>query len=326
MSAAHAVLSASAKVHRDHIWQILRIHYAPALWRPELIDIALNLVPPVASFTDICDRVARVDPRYAALTLSDLIHPTGELMGEWFDEETKRRVWGLDLQEEARSILVEITVEAIQTYTPSRQNSSGRWESQGFGAYLHLRSSGLYRRTRLAADACGTISLDSLLDPEAMSPDPGLVSIVRHDRELIRLLIEAVRASLDSAVKWDCFHAMTYLRRSLRDLAREQHIPKSNLSRQITRPIVSMLHTLLHPLVGSLPQLASGDLGAIAQAFGALLSVDEFAALIPRPQKVGHSPARREREVSTIHRKQANGLPNESRFSGGKDLPGQALL
>lgn len=326
MSAAHAVLSPSAKLHRDHLWQILRFHYAPALWRPELIDIALNLIPPVASFTDICDRVARVNPSYTTLASSDLIHATGELMGEWFDEETKRRVWGLDLQEEARSILVEITVEAIQNYIPSRQDSSGRWHSQGFGAYLHLRSSGLYRRTRLAIDACGTINLDSLLDPEAMSSQPELMSGVRHDRELIRLLVEAVRASLDSAVKWDCFQAMTYLGRSLRDLAREQDIPRSNLSRQIARPIVSTLHALLHPLVGSLPQNSSGDLGVIAQAFGALLSVDEFATLIPRPQNVGHSQARREIEVSTIHRSQANELPNEGRFSDGKNLPDQNLL
>ena len=327
MSAADTVLlSPSSKLHRDRLWQILRLHYAPALWRPEWIDLALNLAPPVASFAEICARVVQVNSSHTGLPASDLIHATGEQIGEWFDEEAARRVWGHDLQEEARSILVESTIEAIQTYAPSRQDSEGRWRSQGFGAYLHLRSSNLYRRTRRAVDACGAVDLDSLLDPEALSPDPALVSPVERDCELIRLLVKAVQTSLDSAVKWDCFYAMAYLEKSLREVAREHGVPKSNLSRQIARPIVSTMQAFMRPLVEPLAQLASADLGVIARVFGGLLPHDEFALLIPRPEKVGQSPVRREREVSTINEKLRNGSPNESRFSNREDLPGQALL
>ncbi len=247
-------------------------------------------------------------------------------MGDWFDEETRRRVWQADLQEEARSILVGMTVEAIATYAPSRSDCAGRWHSQGFGAYLHLRSGKLYRCTRVAADTCGAINLDSLLDPATMSSHPALLSDVRCDPELIALLIQAVRSSLNSAAKWDCFYAITYLGKSLRDLAREQGIPKSNLSRQIARPIVSTLQAFLRPIRVPAPQDGPGDLGVIAQACGALLSADEFGELIPRPQKVGHSPTRREIEVSTIYRKRTNELPNEGRFSDSKDLPGQTFL
>lgn len=204
-------------------------------------------------------------------------------MREWLHQEAKRRVWRRDLQKEARSILVESTMRAIQTYVPSRQNSNGRWHSQGFGAYLHLRSRNLYRRTCRTMDACGAIHLDSLPNPVALSLHPALVSTVQRDYDLMRLLIKALRRSLDSPMKWDCFCAMTYFGGSLRDVAREHDVPKSNLSRQIAKPIVCTLQAVLHPLVEPLAPPASGDLRAIAQAFGALLSHDQFAVLVPRP-------------------------------------------
>lgn len=243
----------------------------------------------------------------------------------WLHAQVHRRIFEPDRREDGVSVLFHIVARAIEKYQPSRF-SGGRWQTQGYASYLYSRARSLHEQTVTATDSCGQVPLDPLLD-ENLLPNELTVPIHRLcDVELRTELIEALRATLDTTAKWDCIVAMSYLARSLRDVASEHGIPRSTLSRNIAKPIITGLQTLLGTYFEARIRTSDADLGTITQAVRSLLSFDEFCDFIPQPKKVGHSTPAAECNTCTPDRSRSDELPLEDGFSDGKILRGQIVL
>ena len=315
MSAANVSLDLKAKLERDRVWTTLRLHNAHVAWNPDQVDEALNLADPSLSFPAICQQVAASCTRPQVVAASELVRPTGELMFRWLHAQVHRRVFVPERREDGVSVLFNIVARAIEKYQPSRF-SGGRWHTQGFASYLYLRARSLHEQTAIATDSCGQVALDPLLD-ENLLPKELTVQYDRYgDVELRTELIEGLRATLDSRTKWDCVLAMSYLQRSLRDVASEQRIPRSTLSRNIAKPIIHGLQSALRIyFVEGRSRTTDADLGTITDAVRSLLSLDEFRDFIPRPENVGHSTLPPECNTCTPSRRRSDELPVEDGLS-----------
>ena len=281
---------------REVVWSILKANNAAACWSPELIDLALDYPASCLTFRAICDEIASRAPAPGA-RLDDLLHPNGLLLLTWLRAEASRRLFDPGMREDGVSILYRIVARATIAFSPFRL-ASDKWISQGFSAYLRLRSRGLYETTEVACRRCGELSLELSPDETAIAAhlmreeEPPAAS---HDPEI---LIKALRTSLDTAMKWECLFAMAYNGQSLRDYAQLQGIARSTFSRVVAGPIVQTVQRSLaaHQRPGAvLPAL---DLGIIARVLRTVASASEFRVLVPPLKIVGQSLPRPELDRS----------------------------
>ena len=281
---------------REVVWFILKANDAAASWSPELIDLALDYPTSRLAFSAICDEVAARAPA-PGVCLDDLLRPNGSLLLTWLRAEASRRLFDPGMREDGVSILYRIVARAAIAFSPCRL-ASDKWISQGFGAYLRLRSRGLYETTEIACRRCGEFSLELSPDETAIAEhlvreeDPPAAS---HDPEI---LMEALRTSLDTAMKWECLCAMAYDGQSLRDYAQVQGIARSTFSRMVAGPIVQAVQQCLSVHQSSGAAIPTLDLGMIARALRTIASEDEFRASVPPVETVGQSLRRPELDRS----------------------------
>jgi hypothetical protein len=262
------------KYRREIAWAILREHQAAIAWDPHFIDLVLNHLPNELKFVEMCSSVHRHLGGRTMVTEEELLHPTGNLMLEWLQQEVSWRLMP-SLHEDGVSVLYRIVHEAVGDFQPTVRSGAG-WITRGFLPFVLLRA----KRLLFWASE---IHAQEALEAQPVLEDARW-TLPRTEFDLRMGLMAALVGSIESKMMWDCLEAVAYQGVSLRDFARRSGIPRTTLTRCNIEPFIARFRKHLVPYFAASPLRVSGEMTTIAKGVAECLSLDEFRALVPRPR------------------------------------------